>query len=67
LVNTHYWTFINSPNNSDVCYGFDGEANGVDSFSGDQASYEPSSGMSFSSVEDVKSFYQKYASKKGFG
>jgi len=57
---------MDSPNNLDVCDGFVGEANGVDSFSGEQASGEPSSGMFFSSVEEMKSFYKRYASNKGF-
>ncbi|XP_045809748.1 protein FAR-RED IMPAIRED RESPONSE 1-like [Trifolium pratense] len=51
----------------DTCVGFDGEASGVDSYNGEQESWEPATGMSFSSIDEVKSFYGKYASIKGFG
>jgi len=38
---------MDSSNNLDVCDGFDGEANGVDSFSGEEGSWEHSTRMIF--------------------
>lgn len=49
------------------CGGGDSEANGVDIVNDDQEKWEPATGMCFSSIEDVKSFYREYALRKGFG
>ncbi|PNX68822.1 hypothetical protein L195_g056378 [Trifolium pratense] len=43
------------------------EFNDVDKFQDDGASWEPGTDMCFSSVDDVKSFYEEYALRKRFG
>jgi hypothetical protein len=59
---------MESSNNLDNCDGnFDDEANRVDNSNGELASWEPVTGMSFPSIDEVKLFYKKYASIKGFG
>ncbi|WJX50861.1 hypothetical protein P8452_37109 [Trifolium repens] len=59
---------MESSNNLDNCDGnFDDEANRVDNSSGELANWEPVTGMSFPSIDEVKLFYKKYASIKGFG
>ena len=58
---------MDTSNNSVDCGGDDGEAVGVDIVNDDHEKWEPVTRMCFSSIEEVKSFYGEYASKKGFG
>ncbi|KAK7262593.1 hypothetical protein RJT34_30168 [Clitoria ternatea] len=60
---------VSSANNGAECMEEEDELDTSmhDNFNGDSGPCEPTSGMSFPSMDAVKSFYRQYASRMGFG